>query len=131
MSAALFPPPVVRGRVRGGFRRYVHRPNLLPAPGLMKMPGNAGGFEDAGVRHFVALDGVSSPSPGTPGEGRGEGLLFLPPNERTLTLTLSRSTGRGLERNGTGTSNTPTFSSAHPFALPEYRGRQKNRPRRF
>src|SRR6185437_6552268 len=34
-----------------------------------------------------------SPSPGTPGEGRGEGLILF--HGRALTLTLSRSTGRG------------------------------------
>jgi hypothetical protein len=31
--AALFPPPVLRGRVREGvFGRYVHHPNPLPCP---------------------------------------------------------------------------------------------------
>jgi hypothetical protein len=37
--------------------------------------------------------GLHSPSPGTPGEGRGEGLQRRTP--KALTLTLSRSTGRG------------------------------------
>src|SRR6266550_3454454 len=40
-----------------------------------------------------------APSPGTPGEGRGEGSSadddVLDSPERTLTLTLSRCTGRG------------------------------------
>src|SRR6185437_2279753 len=37
-----------------------------------------------------------SPSPGTPGEGRGEGFFLV--HGRALTLTLSRSTGRGNQR---------------------------------
>ncbi len=75
------------------------------------------------------IDGILDqlpPSPGTPGEGRGEGLLaritrFIGTEERTLTLTLSRSTGRGRKtekKTGTGavfwSSCTPSNPTKNP-----------------
>jgi MFS family permease len=42
----------------------------------------------------VSSAGCLSPSPGTPGEGRGEGLLSVTPHD-ALTPALTRSTGRG------------------------------------
>lgn len=57
-----------------------------------------------GLREETCRAVTFSPSPGTPGEGRGEGLSFLQNNRaardtmKTLTLTLSRNTGRGNKR---------------------------------
>jgi len=51
-------------------------------------------------------DALFSPSPGTPGEGRGEGSVRNRESssvfDRTLTLTLSRSTGRGDQSQSAG-----------------------------
>ena len=93
----------------------------------MKMPGNGGGSEGTGVCRFVALDSASSPSPGTPGEGRGEGLLFLPEQKDPHPNPLPEYRERGQERNRIGMSNPPSFSSAHPCPPPEYRERGQER----
>src|ERR1700722_1923528 len=55
--------------------------------------------------------GSLSPSPGTPGEGWGEG-LSPKQRENALTLTLSRSTGRGDWKDPTssGTRNPASLS---------------------
>src|SRR5688572_26950196 len=62
------------------------------------MPGREGA---RGIRAGVCSCCLT-PSPGTPGEGRGEGSLRLTincPCNRTITLTFSRNTGRGDRRN--------------------------------
>jgi len=61
---------------------------------------DAGGPEPevvAGQPEEVLQTGVGAcaPSPGTPGEGRGEGLRACVSKRRALTPSLSRSTGRG------------------------------------
>jgi Fe-S-cluster containining protein len=69
-------------------------------------------FEEYGHRLFVTtmelaafvheLGLVISPSPGTPGEGRGGGVIFKrsAEEEHAPTLTLPRSTGRGDKAGG-------------------------------
>src|SRR5580700_5619545 len=91
----------------------------------MKMPPNSAGISSGAEGGFVAPDGSLSPSPGTPGEGRGGGLAAVeredphpnpPPEYRE----------RGQERNGTEMERLVAFSSAQSCggpdaALPEQR----------
>ena len=85
--------------------RYVQRPfGLFPEPSamsaslapwvlmLLALAFNLLRLRDAAPSRETAAG--APPSPGTPGEGRGEG-SFPNIREKTLTPTLSRSTGRG------------------------------------
>src|SRR6185437_16979682 len=77
------------------YRVYVAQALLLPLPGRPSHAKSSCGCA-APATNEIPVEPCISPSPGTPGEGRGEGLFLV--HGRALTLTISRSTGRGNQR---------------------------------
>ncbi len=63
-----------------------------------------------------------TPSPGTPGEGWGRGLVARHGNAAP-SLTLPRSTGGGDKSSDTGVFFATSTQDPHPNPLPEYRAR--------